>query len=88
MSLYDGLKSLPADKRLKYERADGAIGVIDVEVTAAGGLYAVLRAQTPDSMGRPRVTSRGYSISARADCRDIEQALRDLGFDPDKYSIV
>src|SRR5262249_42741768 len=68
MSLYDALKSLPADKRLKYEDANGTSAEIDVEVTAAGGLYAVLRAQAPDSMGQPRATSRGYAISARADC--------------------
>ena len=88
MSLYDAIKSLPADKRLEYQGAHGTTAVIDVEVTASGALYTVLRAQTTDSMGQPRATSRGYTISARADCRDIEQSLRDLGIDPDKYSIV
>jgi hypothetical protein len=88
MSLYDTMKSLPADKRLKYEGAHGTTAMIDVEATASGALYTILRAQTTDSMGQPRVTSRGYSVSASADCRDIEQSLRDLGIDPDKYSIV
>jgi hypothetical protein len=88
MSLYDAIASLPSDKRLTYEGAQGTTAVIDVEVTAAGIFYTVLRAQTPDSMGQPKTASRGYIISTRADCRDLEQALRDLGIDPDKYRIV
>ena len=88
MSLYDAMKSLPTDKRLKYEGAHGTTAEIYVEVTAAGALYTILRAQTTDSMGQPRVTSRGYTISSRADCRDIEQSLRDLGLDPDDYHVI
>ena len=88
MNLYDALRALPADKRLKYEGVGGVTAVIDVEVTASGALYTILRAQATDSMGQPRVTSRGYSISARAECRGLEQALRDLGLDPDKYSVI
>jgi hypothetical protein len=88
MSLYDAMKSLPTDKRLKYEGAPGTIAVIDVEATASGALYTILRAQTTDSMGQPKVTSRGYIINARADCRAVEQSLRDLGIDPDNYNIV
>jgi hypothetical protein len=88
MSLYDALISLPTDKRLQYEGADGTTAVIDVEVTAAGILYTVLRAQTTDSWGQPRATSHAYAISARAECRGLEQALRDLGIDPATYSVV
>ena len=88
MSLYDAMKSLPADKRLKYEGANGTTAVIDVEITVSGGLFAVLRSQTSDSMGQPKATSRGYAISARAECRALEQSLQDLGLDPDTYRIV
>jgi hypothetical protein len=88
MSLYDALISLPADKHLQYEGADGTSAVIDVEVTAAGILYTVLRAQTTDTTGQPRAASRGYAISARADCHLLEQALRDLGIDPDTYRVI
>jgi hypothetical protein len=88
MSLYDALKALPTDKRLTYEGPHGATAVITVEVTASGALFATLRVQTAYSMGQPRVTSRGYAINARADCRDMETALRDLGIDPDQYRIV
>lgn len=88
MSLYDALISLPADKCLQYDGADGTTAVIDVDVTATGILYTVLRAQTTDSKGQPRATSRGYAISARAECRVLEQALRDLGMDPATYSVI
>ena len=88
MSLYDAIISLPTDKRVRYEGTHGTSAEIDVEVTAAGALYTIVHAQTTDSMGRSRVTSRGYTISTRADCRDIEQSLRDLGIDPDKYHII
>ena len=86
MSLYDALKALPADKRLSMG-LHGATAVISVEVTTSGALYTVLRAQVNDSTGNPRVMARGYAISERADCRDLEQALRDLGVDPDQYNI-
>jgi len=88
MSLYDAMQSLPADKRLQYEGANGTTAIIDVEITASGGLFAVLRSQTRDSMGQPKATSRGYAISARAECRALEQSLRDLGIDPDAYRVV
>jgi hypothetical protein len=88
MRLYDAMTSLPAGKRLQYADARGTTAVIDVEVTTAGTLYAVLRAQTTGAMGQPWATSRGYAMSARADCRGLEQALRDLGLDPDHYSIA
>jgi hypothetical protein len=87
MSLYDALKALPADKRLKYAGLHSATAVISVEVTTSGALYTVLRAQVNDSTGNPRVMARGYAISERADCRGLEQALRDLGVDPDQYNI-
>jgi hypothetical protein len=88
MSLYDALRSLPTDKRLRYEGPRGATALISVDVTTSGALYIVLRAQAHDSMGNPRVTTRGYAISTRVDCRDLEQALRDLGVDPDHYRVV
>src|SRR5215831_14011572 len=88
MGLYEAIKSLPADKRLKYDGPHGASAVIDVEVTASGALFATLRTQAHDIAGNPRMTIRGYVVSVRADCREMEMTLRDLGVDPDKYSIV
>jgi hypothetical protein len=88
MSLYDAIRSLPADKRLQYDGPHGASARISVEVTTSGAWYTVFRAQANDSMGNPRVTTRGYAISTRADCRDLEQALRDLGVDPNHYHII
>jgi hypothetical protein len=88
MNLYDALHALPADKRLQYEGAGGTTAVIDVDVTTSGALYTVLRAQTTNSIGQPRATSHGYAINARADCRILEQALRDLGMDPDAYRVI
>lgn len=85
MSLHDALKSLPANRRLHYEGPHGATAVVMVEVTASGALFATLRMQTAYGMGQPRVSSRGYAIHARADCRDMEMALRDLGIDPEQY---
>jgi hypothetical protein len=87
MGLYDALAALPTDKRLTYEGPHGATAVITVEVTASGALFATLQVQTT-YMGQPRATSRGYAINARADCRDMEIALRDLGIEPDQYSTV
>jgi hypothetical protein len=88
MSLYDALTSLPAKKRLRYEGPHGATAVITVEVTASGAFFATLQIQTTYSMGQPRATSRGYAINARADCRDMEMALRDLGIDPNNYTVI
>jgi hypothetical protein len=88
MSLYDALQSLPANRRLTYAGPHGATAVVTVEVTASGALFATLRVQTAYSIGQPRVTSRGYAIHARADCRDMEMALWDLGMDPEQYAIV
>ncbi len=88
MRLYDVLHPLLAGKHLHFQGADGTTAVIDVEITVTGALYTVLRAHTTDTMGHPRGTSRGYTISARAECRPLDQSLRDLGMDPDKYSIV
>jgi len=88
MNLYDALHALPADKRLQYAGADGTTAVIDVDVTTSGILYTVLRARTTNSLGQPRATSHGYAINARADCRLLEQALRDLGMDPATYRVI
>ncbi len=88
MSLYDAIKTLPADKRLKYEGPHGASAVIYVEVTASGALFATLQTQARDTAGNPRMMTRGHVVRVRADCRDMEMTLRDLGVDPDNYSIV
>jgi hypothetical protein len=88
MGLYEAINTLPSGKRLQYQGADGTTGVLDVEVTATGTLYTVLRNQRIDATGKPRVTSRGYAICTRADCRVLEQSLRDLGINPDNYSVI
>jgi hypothetical protein len=86
--LYEAIATLPPGKHLQYHRANGITVALDVDVTVTGAWYTVLRAQTIDVMGQPRVTRRGYTISRRADCRELDQALRDLGIDPDAYTVA
>ena len=88
MGVYEAIAALPPGKRLLYQGAGGTTVVIDVDVTTSGAVYAVVRTQTPDDTGQPRVSGRGYAISARADCHLLEQALRDLGIDPDSYRVI
>jgi hypothetical protein len=88
MGLYEAMTTLPPGKHLQYQGADGTAVVIEVDVTASGAVYAVMRTQTLDATRHPRSRSRGYAISGRADCRLLEQAVRDLGLDPDQYRVI
>ena len=82
MSLYETIYALPAGKRLKYEGADGVTIEIEPRVRIPGRMDVVIRKQ-PVAPGED--PNHEYLFIDGAWCADQEQALRDLGIDPERY---
>jgi hypothetical protein len=83
MSLYDTIDALPAGKRLKYEGADGVTIEIEPLVRIPGRLDVVVRKQP---VGPGEEPNHEYLFIDGAWCAEQEQALRDLGIGPDRYT--
>jgi hypothetical protein len=82
MTLYDAIVALPAGKRLKYEGADGVTIEIEPRVRVPGRLDVVIRKQ-PVAPGEEPNHERLFVDDAW--CADLEQVLRELGIDPERY---
>jgi hypothetical protein len=82
MGLYEAIDSLPSGSRLKYRGANG------VDVQSAGRLDVTVRKETQSGARKPDVTSAVYQGFNRQDCAAQERALRDLGIDPNTYSVI
>jgi len=82
MSLYDIIDALPVGKRLKYEGADGVTIEIEPRVRTPGRLDVVVRKQP---VGPGEEPNHEYLFIDDAWCAAQEQALRDVGIDPNSY---
>jgi hypothetical protein len=88
MGLYEAIDSLPSGSRLKY-RGPGRVTVfIGVDAHAAGRLDVTVRTETQSSAQKPAVTSAVYEGFTRQNCAAQERALRELGIDPNTYTII
>jgi hypothetical protein len=88
MGLYEAIDSLPSGSRLKFRGAAGVTIYIDVDVQSAGRLDVTIRKETHSGARKPDVTSAVYQGFNRQDCAAQERALRDLGIDPNTYTVV
>jgi hypothetical protein len=88
MGLYEAIDSLPSGSRLKYRGAGGVTVFIEVDVHSVGRLDVTVRKETPAGARKPDVTSAVYQGFNRQDCATQERALRDLGIDPNTYTVV
>ena len=88
MGLYEAIDSLPSGSRLKYRGAGGVTVFIEVDVQSAGRLDVTVRTETQSGARKPDVTSAVYEGFNRQDCAAQERALRDLGIDPNTYTVV
>jgi hypothetical protein len=88
MGLYEAIDSLPSGSRLKYRGAGGVTVFIEVDVQSAGRLDVTVRKETHSGARKSDVTSAVYEGFNRQDCAAQERALRDLGIDPNTYTVV
>jgi hypothetical protein len=89
MSLYNAIDSLPEGARLNYTSSDGTTVVIyQPFVHGPGVLSVIVHTATTDASGKHHVSRHEYEGIEREWCDRQEQVLRDLGIDPDKYTIV
>jgi hypothetical protein len=88
MGLYEAIDSLPSGSRLKYRGAGGVTVFIEVDVQSAGRIDVTVRKETHSGARKPDVTSAIYERFNRQDCVAQEQALRDLGIDPNTYTVI
>jgi hypothetical protein len=83
MTLYTAINALPTGKRLKYEGAGGITIEIEPRVRIPGRLDVVVRKQ-PAAPGED--PNHEYLFIDGTWCAAQEQALRDLGIDPESYT--
>jgi hypothetical protein len=88
MGLYEAIDSLPSGSRLKYRGAGGVTVLIEVDAHSAGRLDVTVRTETQSGARKPEVTSAVYQRFTRQDCAAQERALRDIGIDPNTYTVV
>jgi hypothetical protein len=88
MGLYEAIDSLPSGSRLKYRGAGGVTVFIEVDVHNVGRLDVAVRTETHSGARKPDVTSAVYQGFTRQDCAAQERALRDLGIDPNIFTVI
>ena len=88
MGLYEAIDSLPSGSRLKYRGAGGVTVFIEVVVQPADRLDVTIRKETHSGARTPDMTSAVYQGFNRQDCAAQERALRDIGIDPNTYTVV
>jgi hypothetical protein len=88
MGLYEAIDSLPSGSRLKYRGPGGVTVYIEVDVQTAGRVDVTVRTETQSGARKPEVTSAVYQRFTRQDCAVQERALRDLGIDPNTYTVI
>jgi hypothetical protein len=88
MGLYEAIDSLPSGSRLKYRGPGGVTVYIEVDVQTAGRVDVTVRTETQSGARKPEVTSAVYQGFTRQDCAVQERALRDLGIDPNTYTVI
>jgi hypothetical protein len=88
MGLYEAIDSLPSGSRLKYRGPGGVTVYIEVDVQTAGRVDVTVRTETQSGARKPEVTSAVYQGFTRQDCAAQERALRDLGIDPNTYTVI
>jgi hypothetical protein len=88
MGLYEAIDSLPSGSRLKYRGAGGMTIFIEVDVQSAGRLDVTVRKETHSGARKPDVSSAVYEGFNRQDCAAQERALRDIGIEPNTYTVV
>ena len=88
MGLYEAIDSLPSGSRLKYRGAGGVTVFIEVDVQSAGRLDVTVRKETHTGARKPDVSSAVYQEFNRQACAAQERALRELGIDPNTYTVV
>ena len=88
MGLYEAIDSLPSGSRLKYRGPGGVTVYIEVDVQTAGRVDVTVRTETQSGARKPEVTSAVYEGFTRQDCAVQERALRDLGIDPNTYTVI
>ena len=88
MSLYDAIDSLPEGARLKYTSANGVVVTFGPFVRGPGRLDVIVYTETTDVSGKPHVSSHKYDGAEREWFDREEQVLRDLGIDPNNYTVI
>jgi hypothetical protein len=88
MGLYEAIDSLPEGARLKYENADGTIVEYEPVLRGAGRLDVIVRKRSNNAIGKRNDTSHEYEDVEREWCDRQEQVLRDLGIDPNEYTVI
>ena len=88
MGLYEAIDSLPEGARLKYESADGTTVIFEPFVRGPGRLDVTVIKQSTDATGKHHESRHDYEGLEREWCVREDEVLRDLGIDPDTYSVI
>jgi hypothetical protein len=88
VGLYEAIDSLPEGARLEYKSADGTIVVYEPYVQGPGRIDVIVRTQSTDAAGRYHDSSHKYEGIEREWCLRQEGELRDIGIDPNVYTVI
>jgi hypothetical protein len=88
MGLFKAIDSLPEGARLKYESADGTTVEYEPVLRGAGRLDVIVRKRSNNATGARDETTREYENVEREWCDRQDKVLRDLGIDPNDYTVI
>jgi hypothetical protein len=88
MGLYEAIDSLSEGARLEYKSADGTIVVYEPFLRGPGVLDVIVRKRSNNATGARHEVKREYEGVDREWCDRQDKALRDLGIDPNDYTVI